>query len=164
MRKTHKLLAAMIWFGSAQASAETPRTLRSGAPACGNVMKGKGGSSSSRSSCTDSERAWYRAEREVDEAKRLFAVYKDHEVEAVRVVLTTPRVLANGAPACGNMLSKDSPSTCTQEIADQQDEQRRESMKQAFAATRKARARVHEAEQKLAAVAPALRGTELAQR
>lgn len=162
MRKTHKLLAAMIWFGSAQASADPPRTLRSGAPACGNVMKGKGGSP--RSKCSDDERALYRAEIEVDEAKRWFSVHKDREVSAVLAVLTTPRRLANGAPACGNMLSKDSPATCTEEVADIQDQERRTSMKHAFAATRNARVRVHEAEQKLAAVAPTSRGTELAQR
>jgi hypothetical protein len=80
------------------------------------------------------------------------------------IVLANPRRLANGAPACGNVMSKDGPLECNQDYADLLDERRRYDMKQAFAATRKARARVHEAQQKLATLARQPRGTELAQR
>lgn len=54
-----KLLTAAVLIGAPATALATPRTLPSGAPACGNTM-GKGGYDDD---CTDEERAQWRAER-----------------------------------------------------------------------------------------------------
>jgi hypothetical protein len=54
-----KLLTAAVLIGAPATVLATPRTLPSGAPACGNTM-GKGGYDDD---CTDAERAQWRAER-----------------------------------------------------------------------------------------------------
>lgn len=52
-----KLLTAAVLMGAPTAALAAPRTLPSGAPACGNTM-GKGGY---RDGCTNEERAEWRA-------------------------------------------------------------------------------------------------------
>lgn len=160
MKKAHKLFAVMIWLGSAQANAETPRTLASGAPACGNTMTKKGPSTACRA-----ERARWFANDELAEAKQELALAKAYEVRAIQDYIVTPRRLANGAPACGNVLSKDA-MECTAELADLQDARRVHTMKEAMAETTEARVRVHEAQQQLAKLepAPVARRTEVARR
>ncbi|MBA3463130.1 MAG: hypothetical protein H0T46_24450 [Deltaproteobacteria bacterium] len=54
-----KLLTAAVLIGTPATALATPRTLPSGAPACGNTM-GKGGYGDD---CTAEERAAWRAER-----------------------------------------------------------------------------------------------------
>lgn len=165
MNKTHKLLAVVMWLGSAQANADTPRTLSSGAPACGNTMGKKGPSGK-----CGAELTLYRATVDLERAQEAVLEAKASEVAYESIYLSTPRRLANGAPACGNvMIGKggDDQPPCTAERADLQDADRLSSMKNAFATTRKMRQRAHEAAQRVATARiamEALSRTEVARR
>lgn len=153
MRKTHKLLAVMIWIGSAQASADAPRTLASGAPACGNAM-GKGAESLAQRQA----RALCRAEASLATTRERLAAARFTEAVYVKNYLTTPRRLASGAPACGNVMSKDE-APCTDELADLHAARRLHEVKQAFERTAKERAEVHEATRTVATLRQAIRGS-----
>ncbi|MEO7094908.1 MAG: hypothetical protein ABI175_16735 [Polyangiales bacterium] len=59
-----KLLTAVILIGAPTSALASPRTLASGAPACGNTME-KGGYNDG---CTSEERAEWRIEREAERA------------------------------------------------------------------------------------------------
>jgi len=144
MRKTHKLLAVMMWLGSTQASADAPRTLANGAPACGNTM---GKSSKPRGPCRVS--VLDQAIIDLADAQADLVEAKAFEVARINEYITTPRRLANGAPACGNVMSKDAPD-CNAELADLQDARRVFYMKMAIEELATARLRVHEATQRVA--------------
>lgn len=165
MRKTHKLLAVVMWLGSAQANADTPRTLASGAPACGNTMGKKGPSESCRAELT-----LYRATEDLERAQQNVLEAKAKEVAYESIYVGTPRRLANGAPACSNVMAKgEKQPPCTAEIADQEDAVRLFRMKDAFVATREFRQRAHEAAQRVASLRIAVeavseRGSRVARR
>jgi len=67
-----KLLTAAVLIGAPASALASPRTLPSGAPACGNTM-GKGGYNDD---CTSEQRAAWRAERD-----RQRAAERRHEAQ-----------------------------------------------------------------------------------
>ena len=136
MRKSHKLLAVVMWIGTAQAQADIPRTFANGSPAPGNTMA-KG---------PKPERVEQRAEVELAAARRAYERELALEVAAVKRFISTPRRLADGSPACENTAS----GPCTQALADRQHADRLAQMKDATKRRRIAKARVHEAERKAA--------------
>ena len=79
-----KLLTAAVLIGAPATALATPRTLPSGAPACGNTM-GKGGY---QDDCTPEQRAEWRAERlrqrnlEIKHERARRAAVKKQEVAA----------------------------------------------------------------------------------
>jgi len=101
-----KLLAVATFVGTAATGAiAAPRTLANGAPAPGNTVAKTGSS--------------MKAERDsLAEARRLLASAYAEEREAVAAIVARPRVLANGAPACGNANAKPA-MTCNAEVADE---------------------------------------------
>jgi len=136
MRKTHKLLAVVMWIGTAQAQADTPRTFANGSPAPGNTMA-KG---------PKPERVEQVAEVELAAAKKQYEQELANEIAAVKKFISTPRRLPNGAPACETT----APGPCTAALADQQHADRLAQLKNATKRRRLAKARVHEAERKAA--------------
>jgi hypothetical protein len=136
MRKSHKLLAVVMWIGSAQAQADTPRTFANGSPAPGNTMA-KG---------PKPERIEQRAEVELAAAKKQYEQEVANEVAAVKKFISTPRRLPNGDPACEHT----PPAACTKVLADQQHADRLAQLKDATKRRRLAKTRVHEAERKAA--------------
>lgn len=86
-----KLLTAVVLIGAPSMALATPRTLPSGAPACGNTM-GKGGYTDR---CTDEERAAWRAERERElELARRHELAQARAAEARRVAETAKRTFS----------------------------------------------------------------------
>lgn len=126
-----KLFAVVALLGSATANAETsaPRTLRSGRPACGNVMgKGERRTTDCDVVVVPPRPAGARAATGKPVAKPATvaspAPGKPTQAPTARppakptapAMLTTshPRVLANGRPACGNVATRAARSTdCT---------------------------------------------------
>jgi len=132
-----KLLAVMTFVGAASTSAiAAPRTLANGAPAPGNTVA-KGGT-------TYSMKSERRAEASLNQARRALAAAYTEEREAVAAITAEPRVLANGAPACGNTGGK--PMVCTAEVADQWFAMRIQRVLQASELIDRARAQVTAAE------------------
>lgn len=107
MKKPIQKLLAVAFVMSASAASAAPRTLANGAPAPGNTVA-KGDDSSYKKE--------QRAERSLNQARRALAAAYAEEREAVAAITAQPRVLANGAPACGNTGGK--PMVCTDEVAD----------------------------------------------
>lgn len=133
MKKPIQKLLAVAFVMSAQvASADVPRTLASGAPACGNTG-GKG-----PSMCQT-------AETELQDAKLELANALAVETGALAALVDSPRTLANGAPACGNTGGKKM-KPCTVEVADRTYDQRIQRLVRASVQIGKARARIVEAE------------------
>lgn len=141
-----KLLAVATFVGAtATAAIAAPRTLANGAPAPGNtVAKGE---SYSR------ELPERRAERAVNEARRALAAAYNEERAAVEALVESPRVLASGAPACGNTSGK--PPPCDEKIANRLVTMRVERLTNAGRAIDAARARLARAEKVLATYKPA---------
>ncbi|MFN0250403.1 MAG: hypothetical protein ACKV2T_26220 [Kofleriaceae bacterium] len=81
-KPTQRLLAVAILFGASTASAGAPRTLPSGAPACGNT------NTKSPSNCQ-------RAERELEAARRELTAALAEEREYARKGITPPTQLVN---------------------------------------------------------------------
>lgn len=136
MRKSHKLLAVVMWIGSAHAQAQTPRTFANGSPAPGNTMA-KG---------PQREKSEQGSEVELAAAKKQYEQEVANEVAAVKKFISTPRRLPNGAPACEHT----PPGSCTKALADQQHAERLAQLKSATKRRRVAKDRVHEAERKAA--------------
>lgn len=86
-----KLLTAVVLIGAPSMALAAPRTLPSGAPACGNTM-GKGGYTDR---CTSEERAAWQAERERErvEAER-HELAQQRAAEARRVASTAKQTFA----------------------------------------------------------------------
>lgn len=98
-----QLLAVAVVLGASSAArADTPRTLAK-RPACGNAM-GKGG--------PQSECEWQQALFHA----RSYVAGAEHELRlAVYVLEASPRVLANGRPACGNTMGKRA-NSCVEDV------------------------------------------------
>ena len=141
MRKSHKLLAVVMWLGSTQAQADTPRLLDNGGPAAGNTV-GK-----------IPERPRGSAEGRLAEAQGILERAAREKAEAVQAFVSTPRVLASGAPACGNTMQKKEPD-CTQELADKQQAVRFERLQRAVEQHRIADVRVQQATRTVVASLP----------
>lgn len=100
-----KLLTAAVLIGTPATALASPRTLPSGAPACGNTM-GKGGY---RDGCTAEERAAWRAEvarqdareRAHERARRIAAKQRGRERASAKavteIVKLASAVIAPGA-------------------------------------------------------------------
>jgi len=123
-RRIHRLLA-VITFASAIAA---PRTLANGAPAPGNTMA---------KSYTDSPIT--RSAAALRTARSELAVALAAEHDAAVSLQAHPRVLANGAPACGNTGGK---LSCTTERADKEWKERIQRLVQAGVAVRARTTRV----------------------
>ena len=92
-----KLLTAVVLIGAPSMAIAAPRTLPSGAPACGNTM-GKGNYGYTNG-CTTEERAAWRAERErARERERIKALRHElaqqRAAEARRVASTAKQTFA----------------------------------------------------------------------
>jgi len=135
MRKSHTLLAVVMWFGSAQAQADTPRKLPCGRPACGNTM---GKSSKPREPDLETVTA------ELAAAREQLRGYELAKNARVREFVTTPRRLASGAPACGNTMGKGPPDPCTEERAAAEQAERFADLQAAIRLHDTAQARVRE--------------------
>jgi hypothetical protein len=102
-RRIYKLLAVVTFVGASTSAIAAPRTLANGAPAPGNtVAKG--------------ETRLESAESNLRYARRDLAHALALEAEAAADLKAQPRVLASGAPACGNTGGK--APACTVERAD----------------------------------------------
>lgn len=125
-----KLLAVAILMGAPAVSFAAPRTLGNGAPACGNVM------SKSKQGCEVPLPPLELAKAEVTRAEY-------YEARALEALTTTPRTLANGAPACGNTMGgKSAPPPCTAERADELHQHRVDTAARAVADATAARAKL----------------------
>ncbi|MFN0250402.1 MAG: hypothetical protein ACKV2T_26215 [Kofleriaceae bacterium] len=109
-----KLLAVITFVSAASTSAiAAPRTLANGAPAPGNTVA-KGETYSAKESPKE------RAQNELAAARAALSSVLMEERAAVRAIVERPRVLASGAPACGNANSKPLPTgACDEAAADQ---------------------------------------------
>ena len=107
---TVKLLAAISLATGGVAFADAPRTLGNGRPACGNTMKGKGGSRSS--AACETEARTVEATRNV-EVRAVAAIARELTTlfAASPIALVSVRVLDNGRPACGNTTTKAMPKS-----------------------------------------------------
>lgn len=131
-KRATKLFAVAMWIGVGQAHAETPTSLASGAPACGNVQ-GKGARPTG-------------CDRVVDAARQRLRHAREAEQQALAAFVGQPRRLASGAPACGNVLTKAPPPPCTAERADALFEQRLAALTRAVAEVTAANQALREAE------------------
>jgi len=122
MRRSHKLLAVVMWVGSTQAQADPPRTPAPPSEAREVLI----------------------ARSQLAVARQQLEQFTSQELQMVRQFIMTPRRLANGAPACGNTMGKGDPEPCTQAIADQEHANRLANMTVAIKLRRDARASVEE--------------------
>jgi hypothetical protein len=83
MTRFTKLLTAAVLIGGSSTALATPRTLRTGAPACGNTM-GKGGY---KDDCTAEARAAQREEKAAEESVKAVVEKADTVIQAVRLTL-----------------------------------------------------------------------------
>lgn len=107
MKITKLFAVAALSIGSVGvAGADAPRTVSSGRPACGNVMS----KSPEPRDCVDREAVTVAIEPAVQSvlgvATKLRAAVQQLVATAV---IDTPRVLANGRPAAGNVMTKTAP-------------------------------------------------------
>jgi hypothetical protein len=131
-----KLLAVAFAMTAGTASADAPRSLASGAPACGNTN-------------TKGPSMCQRAERNLQFARAELVRALDEERIAASLVVDQPRVLASGAPACGNTGGKGE-MECTTADADRIYDGRVQRLVRAGAAVMRARAQVVAAEKRWA--------------
>lgn len=139
-----KLLAVVAFASTASTSAiAAPRTLANGAPAPGNtVAKGDSSYSNTRHEKT--------AREALGRARTMLLVAYTEEREAVAALVARPRVLASGAPACGNAVSKPPSQECNAEMADQYMTWRIERLQRAGAQVESARMVLASAEKRFA--------------
>lgn len=133
MKPIGKLLAVAFAMTASSASA-APRTLATGAPACGNTN-------------TKGPSMCQRAERDLRTARTELAAAFEEERIAASLVIDQPRVLASGAPACGNTGGK-ADMECDDASADRIYDGRVQRLVRAGAAVGRARARVITAEKR----------------
>lgn len=149
-RGIQKLLAVVTFASAASTAVAAPRTLDNGAPAPGNtVAKGE------TYSRTDSALAAVQTAR----AKLSTAIAE--EKSAAMAMKDEPRVLENGAPACGNMFSKVE-RECTTERSDAEWKERVQRLVQAGIAVRAAQTKLAAAERRYAKLGGSMRREVLA--
>jgi len=105
MKITKLFAVAALSIGSVGvAGADAPRTVSSGRPACGNVMS----KSPEPRDCVDRETVTVAIEPAVQSVIAVAAKLRAavQQLVALSPVVDQPRTLADGRPACGNVMTK----------------------------------------------------------